>query len=207
MNTVKMRTSVPGHLWYPENVFGIVDKAKLLERFALGQFLERCKQGGLPAYSGQLFEDMPSRVSRAEELRHVREDRTLEEIEILLTSGLEVVEETGEAAEFNKANLYNERGLLARLRCEWNQAVKEIETAIRLFEPITRTHDVDLAAMASREIGTAYYNLGDVYLARFRETRNLTDRDRAKECYQLSVVHDQKGAGDTTSARKRLNLF
>jgi hypothetical protein len=201
---VRMRSSVPGQFWYPKTVQQVVAKAKLLERFALTGFLETCKRGGVAAYSGQLLEDIPSAVSRAEELQYLRQDRAFEEIEVLLRSANDVVQGTGDYAEFNEANLYNKRGLLARFRGEWERAEREIETAIRLLTPMTSSSSSHLAAIAFQEIGTAYYNLGDVFLARCRETKNSALRDRAKECYRLSVVNDEKGGGDTGLAQERL---
>jgi tetratricopeptide (TPR) repeat protein len=207
MEMVRMRTSAPGDLWYPQDAPDMVLKAKRLEGYALTQFLETCKEGGATAHSGILLEDRPSLVSRAEELRYLREDRAFEEIEILLLSAEEGIDESGPYAGFNRANLCNKRGLLARFRGQWELAEQEIRTAIFLFESMTLSPSTDLAAMAFREVGTAYYNLGDVYLARFRETNDPADRDRAQECYELSVDHDQKGGGSTQLARERLRLL
>src|SRR5437763_375805 len=102
----------------------------------------------------------------------------LRKSKFFLNSAKDVVRETGQYAEFNEANLYNKLGLLARFRGEWERAEEEIETAIRLFKPMTGSLSSDLAASAFQELGTAYNNLGDVFLARFRDTNHVPHRDR-----------------------------
>ncbi len=171
----KMRASVPPSLWYPETVHAMVAKIQELARFAINNFIAECKQGGLDAYTGQLVVDMPSLRSPAEELQFLQEDRAFEELEILLISAEEVVWQTGANREFNRANLYNKRGLVTSFRQDWQKAIRSIEAALVYLEPLSHADDADLAKLACAELGAAYCNLGDVYLSRYRESKDAAD--------------------------------
>jgi tetratricopeptide (TPR) repeat protein len=200
---LRMRLIIPRYLNYPRTDAQFVHKAKLLTDVAQARFLQRCKEpdGWTP---GDLLEDIPSRVSREEELRFLHEDRMFEEVEILLRS-VHGQQRPGSNQEFNRINLINKKGLLHRLRGEWPEAHESLDAAIRLFERM------NVAEQASdpqvlQELGTAYFNLGDVCLAQFRETHQEDHRKQAHYCFERSLSYDQQWGGDLSVVKRRLAL-
>ena len=203
----RIRASVPMALRYPRTLKQIVDKSQALENDALVRFLDKCKEGGAAAYRHQLLEDMPSLVSREEEQRYFYDDRAFEEIELLINSAQDVVGAAVYDDAFNRANLQNKRGKLARYRGKWDVAEREIGAVVAQLEHLlTNSSPADLPLL-QRELGSAYYNLGDVFLGRHRESSAPDAWTRAKRCYEQSIEHDRKAGVATHLAEQRLRLW
>jgi hypothetical protein len=198
-----MLAAVPAAVRDPQRFEAMVVKARYIQNAEVRRFIRVCK-GADPDEAGDcLLENIPSQVTRDEEVRFLRESRALEEVEILLRSAMEEVECKADAnQQFNIANSYNSLGVLARLRCDWPEAERLIEEAVRRLQPLLTTSTQRKSA--SQELATAFYNLGEVSMARYRETQVQTDLHRAEDYFLKSIEVDRQVGGDTSSAERRL---
>ncbi|MEN8131900.1 MAG: tetratricopeptide repeat protein [Pseudomonadota bacterium] len=199
-----MLASVPRGLREPYNVKAMVAKARCIQHAEICRFIHVCK-GVLPSEAeDRLLEDIPSRVTRREELAFLRTSRGLDEVEVLLRSALEEAEAmSGPSRDFNIANSYNSLGALARVRCDWPEAERLISEAIKRLERLrsSATH----GGSAMQELATAYFNLGDVSMARYRERGTEVDRREAMARFHRSIQIDLERNGNTDVTKRRLD--
>lgn len=200
--------AVPTGCRYPTTLLKAVHKARFVQLFVSDRFLRECK--GLdprgPEASLHLLEDMPSVGRPEDELEFLRNNRGVEEVEILLRGAIKASEESDDPhRHFNIANAYNSLGIIARFTREWQKAIRLIEEAMRRLEPLTS--DTDDGQAAIQELGTAHFTLGDIYMARFRETNKDEYRSIALEHFDKSVALDQQLGLNTDAARYRLSLL
>ena len=104
-------------------------------------------------------------------------------------------------------NLTVKRGQLARYRGEWELAERTLRQAIDELHPLSFDSDPFIKQEALCELGTAYFYLGDIALARHRESGDQQLLGKAVTCYEASVNHDSMGDGDTSPARRRLAML
>ena len=198
-----MLAGIPAGARNPQTIQAMVYKSRALEAYAVWRFFRECKGIIYDVKDMRLMEDVPSRVTRAEERKFLRESRALEEVEVLLKSVREFVEQNrDENSAFNIANSINSLGRLARVCGGWDDAIRHIEEAIGHLMPLTRTAH---AAEARMELATAHFNLGEVYMARYREGGDPEDRGKAARNFRESRMYDRHAGADTTLTDHRLN--
>lgn len=192
----RLLAAVPAALRSP----ALVARAAHIQHAELRRFLRECK-GADPDTAGALLEDIPSRATADEEARFLRDSRALEEVEILLCSALEDVQARANPLdELNLAKLHNALGVLARLRRDWPRAERHLGEAIASLRPWSNTPAPH--AEAAGELATAQFTLGEVAMARYRQSHDDADRRRAEACFRESIAADR--AGDVSLAQRRL---
>jgi tetratricopeptide (TPR) repeat protein len=195
--------AMPRSVRAPQSIKMMVVKAQCIQQNELRRFVRVCKGIDPDDAADDLLEDIPSHVARAEEIRFLRESRAFEEVEILLRSALEEVEhKDGATQAYNTANSYNKLGVLARLRCDWPEAERLIMKAITKLDALRENgcHDPQVL----QELATAHYNLGEVWMARYRETGTEADRQQARSQLSKSVRLDREIGGDISRTVRRL---
>src|ERR1035438_2326172 len=132
--------------------------------------------------SARLLEDIPSRVSPAEEKSYLRQSRGLDEVQSIALSALELALETpGPQQSLNIANAHTKIGKCARFSWDWPTALQHLGKAIDLLTQILAAGRMPLENQisAKRELADARFLRGEVQMARFRQTRSTLDHDNA----------------------------
>jgi hypothetical protein len=106
-----------------------------------------------------------------------------------------------------RANLAVKRGQLARYRGEWESAEKTLREAAAALVSCCVTTDSFVANESFCELGTTYYYLGDIALAKHRESGDPQLLVAAERNFRDSMKYDEQGGGDTSNARRRLALL
>jgi tetratricopeptide (TPR) repeat protein len=222
-----MLKAIPKRCRFPMTEYGLVAKAQFAAAFGRQEFLHFCKKIKPEEEQDDLIEDIPSLVSRDDELIFLRENRALEEAEILLNSVQEQLSKIpDENNDINIGNVYNKLSQIARLKGQWERAIELSEKAmgfLRLLaldshpndEPerhsVPNFYKISKAEMkrnaAKSEMGTAHYIMGECYMAQFRHTNDLSDRSRAIDNFNRSILFDQEVERDTKLAEKRLKAL
>lgn len=199
----EMLRAVPRQHRFPKSLIEMVVNARVIEQYEKEKFFQRCKRMKPEEAARHLIEKIPSIIGDKEELRYLRGRRGLEEVEILLISALESVKwHTNANSMFNICNSYNSLGELARFQREWEKAITLLEQAIQCFDELVL--DPNQRASAVQELGTAHFNIGEVYMARFLESKEHADRNRAFFHLKQSISYDREMGADTSIARERI---
>jgi hypothetical protein len=199
-----MLAVVPKQFRTPDRVENMIIKARYIQGAEVNRFLRECKGIDPLRIGNLLLEDIPSRVSRADEIRFFQTSRSLEEVEILLLSALEEVENwTGEIKKFNTANLLSKLGIVERLRTEWKSGEKYLQNAMSILSSLLDTSFDRKSAMI--ELSSVYFHLGDIALARYREKCCEAERRQAQAYYLESIRIDSLIGGDKSIAKSRLD--
>jgi tetratricopeptide (TPR) repeat protein len=200
--------NTPSAVREPDSAAEYMLKARAIERYAKQRFLWDCKQLGLTHGETRLFEDIPSAVSRADEKEYLRSSGALEEVELILRSCLEDQERSaGHFRDFNIAVARNSLGTVERLRCNWERAIEWISDAIeRLNRMLSATAHAD-RAMIESELATAHFNLGETYMARYRDEKNFQDRSSARHHFHETIKLDTRLGADLSVTNQRLSAL
>lgn len=194
---------IPKKFRYPKTEYELVLKAQIMAAYGRQQFLLFCKGIQPEEDKYDLIEDIPSQVSRDDELRYLRENRALEEAEILLYSVQEELLNTpDENNDFNMGNIFNKLSQIARLRGEWEKAIRLSKEAIGYLNLLMLNPLKEYEA--KHEIATTHFIMGEVYMARFRDLNEFVDLNRAISHFNRSIIFDREVSGDTSIAEKRL---
>lgn len=186
----------------PQSILGLVSKSRSIVLYETTRLIHRCRPTPPPPTEMPLLEEIPSPSERAKELGAFRAARGLEEVEILEASALEWLEQNpGATTELNRAINSNSRGHLARLRGDFTEAVRLMGDAIRRLEDL---RSGPLAPHAIPELATAYFNLGEIHMARFLERAGEEERSAAAECFEKCIAIDRHLGADTRLAEYRL---
>ena len=197
---------IPKKCRYPKTEYELVLKAQIMAAYGRQQFLRFCKGIQPEEDNYDLIEDTPSQVSRDDELRYLRESRALEEAEILLNSVQEeLLENPDENNDFNMGNLCNKFAQIARIKREWEKAIKLSKEAMGHLNPLML--NPQRKDEATREIATTHFIMGEVYMARFRDLNESVDRSRAIDNFNRSIIFDREVSGDISIAERRLRAL
>lgn len=185
-----MNRSVPRKFQRPQFVNAMLIKAVYVMDYAHKIFIGAYKDCTMEGLQGRLAEDIPSKKAPGEELEWLKNSRELDEAENIYISALELAEKSpGYNQKFNIANANNKLGKLARYRREWNKAIEYLNNAIMLFEAQRR----EISTMrVTSELADAHYLLGEVHMARYRETGTQPDREACQNNFMASIALDQE---------------
>lgn len=203
----EMTANIPAPLRESAAVADYMVKARFIERFAKRQFLKDCKVAGLPADESRLYEDIPRRpgLTREEEKEYLRTSRALEEVSIILLSALEdQSESSGEHRDFNIAVVKNSIGAVELLRCDWERARDHIGDAIRRLEAMCNGNFGECEVKIPTELATAHFNLGDTYMAQYRDNSQEDDRAKAIGEYRKTLAIESECSMDSALTKSRL---
>lgn len=201
--TAVLRT-LPLHLRNDRSLYNIVIKSRWIGQQEYERYLRQCK-GITPRQIRGLVEDIPSIVSSDEEEEFLRSSRAYEEVEILLKSALEAVRGSTDASSwYNVGNCLNNLGKLARDQHRWNDAICYLTQAIKHFGSLSVKSSSRDIVSGRQELATAYFFLGEVYMARFRRTGSLVDKHLAIEYLKRSLNLDKSCGNDASQTQQLL---
>lgn len=194
--------AVPRRVREPQTLEEMIVKARCIEEHECLRFVRTQSERDFDWWETPLLEDLPKSDDSRAELDIFRNRRGLEEVEILLISALESVENINDpVARFNAASVHNKLGRLARIRGNWQESISHTSLAIELF----RAFNQGLVAHGSLcEQSIGHFILGEVFMAQNRETHDTEDLRNAKKHFQESIAIDQKTGDDPRLALLRI---
>ncbi len=199
----EMLAAIHKRVRYATKLDLLVIKCRLIEAHEKERFVRACKGIGPKEVDGRLFEYIPSRVPRREELQFLHQSRGWEEVEAILTGiGEAIATASGPVGEFNRANIDNSLGAAARMQCRWNDAERLIQRAIRRLEPLTES--ATEAQDAKRELATAHFNLAEVYAGRHVDEGRPEDHRMAIDHGEQCLALEQATGFDTALTEQLL---
>lgn len=199
--------SVPRLARFNSDINAMLIKAHFILAWTIEKFLKDCKQPISGGESVWLLEDIPSRVTLAEEATHLRQSRGLDEVRGIAFSALDLALETpGPQQNFNVANAHTKIGKCARFSRDWDAALTHLGKAIEMLTESAKGRDVtaDDLRRIQQELADAHFLRGEVHMARFRQTAATADRQNAESDFRASLSLDQQLRQDSLLAANRL---
>lgn len=89
-----------------------------------------------------------------------------------------------------------------RFRRDWEKAVDCLQECLAILEELQREQPSNLAI--SGEKATAYFQLGEVFMAQYRESNDYNDRKLAEDYLQKSIQIDKELGQDCTATERLL---
>jgi len=206
-----MLQSVPRRFRFNSDINGMLMKAHFILAWTMENFLRDCKQIAPGEQPACLFEDIPSRVTPAEEGAYLRQSRGLDEVRGIAFSALDLASETpGPQQSFNIANAHNKIGKCARFSREWTTALHHLGEAINSFTQMSKRADMpnEKRSQIKRELADAHFLRGEVHMARYRQTASTPDRNAAEADFRASLSLDEELGQDSSETANRIrNLY
>lgn len=202
-----MVRSVPRPIRFHSDINAMLIKAQCILGWAMENFLRDCKQAPAGTPPESLIEDLPSRVTPAEEMAYLRQSRGLDEVRGIAFSALDLAAQTpGPQQEFNVANAHNKIGKWARFTRDWDAALIHLGKGIEILTPMGKGGGplVNERQRIQQELADAHFLRGEVFMARFRQTALPTDRERAVAEFCACMALDVTLGNDTAQSARRL---
>ena len=202
-----MIRSVPRLFRFDSDINSMLMKAHFILDWAMVNYMRDCKQYAQDAQLSELLEDIPSKVSPEEEEAYLRQSRGLDEVRGIGFSALDLAKNTkGPNQEFNIANAHVKIGKCARFSRDWESALHHLGKGIEML-----SHMVQIGHQNAEELSTdrleltiAHFLRGEVYMARYRQTRSESDRHSAAADFEASSGLDRELGKDSPENASRL---
>jgi hypothetical protein len=202
-----MVQSVPRPVRFSSDINGMLIKARFILAWTMENYLRECKQTVPGEHSDWLLEDIPLRVTPAEDEAHLRQSRGLDEVRGIAFSALDLALQTaGPQQAFNIANAHNKVGKCARFSREWETALDHLGQAIESFSQMSKNVNIPPGNLRQiqEELADAHFLRGEVHMARYRQTAEISDRDNAASSFRASMLLDDELGHDSSQTASRI---
>lgn len=171
-----------------------VAKAWHLTLKAKSEYLSRFKEFGGRADVDMLLEDLPSLSSDVADREFLRTNADLQDADVLYQKALELEHQNeSDRQPYNLGNAYNKLGYHYRFTRDWRKALQSLQKAVQFLDMAPPSREVQ------QEKATAFFHVGLVHMARYRELKDPADLDSARTFFNQSIELDHRLGQDSSN--------
>lgn len=202
----EMVQAVPKAVRFNSEINAMLLKAHYILAWTMQRYIRETKQSDPESCSGCLLEDVPSRLTPAEEKAYLRGARGLDEVRGIAKGALDLARETpGDNQAYNVANAHTKLGKCARFAQDYEAALDHLAQSIESLRGLASgALGASNVLDVKRELADAYFIRGDVHMARFRENNLETSKERALSDFRNSMDLDRELQQDSSETASRI---
>jgi tetratricopeptide (TPR) repeat protein len=175
----------------PQTSVEALQMALIFGHKAQEEYLSSYRKSKSTVIVDALIEDLPLKVSSEKDSDFLKNNKHLNEAEKLFKQAIALEQyRDGTRQTYNVANGLNKLGYHYRFRRDWEKATDCLQECLEILEKLQREQPSNLAIPGEKT--TAYFHLGQVFMARYRESNDFNDRKLAEDYLQKSIQIDKE---------------